>query len=56
MNVSPYIEESLKYPAPKVFYTPEDILFDRKLSFQDKALLLKNVDLLEGGLIHITRE
>ena len=55
MNVSPYIEESLQNPAAKIFSTPEDIMFDTKLSFQEKKLLLKCIHGAEHGLIHVKR-
>lgn len=55
MNVSPYIQDSLQNPAAKVFFSPEDILFDTKLSFREKKILLKFIDKAEGGLIHVSR-
>ena len=55
MYISPYIEQAINNPAAKVFYTAEDIFFDRRLSIQEKRLLLENIDLAENGLVHVSR-
>jgi len=56
MDISPYIEQTLRNPAAKVFYTAEDIIYDRRLTARDKQLLLKNSELLAGGLVHASRK
>lgn len=56
MEISPYIEQAIQNPASKVFFTAEDILFDRRLSIQEKRLLLKNIELVENGLVHVSRK
>lgn len=56
MQVSPYIAQSIQNPAAKVFFTAEDILFDRRLSIQEKRLLLENIELVENGLVHVSRK
>lgn len=55
MNISPYIQESLSNPAAKVFFSPEDIFFDTKLSFVEKKLLLQHINDAKSGIIHATR-
>lgn len=56
MEVSPYIEQAIRNPAAKIFFTAEDVMYDRRLSIGDKRLLLENIELAENGLIHISRK
>lgn len=44
MYISPYIQEAISQPVQKIFNTPEDVIFDTKLSFHEKKKILSKME------------
>ncbi len=43
MYISPYIQEAISQPVQKIFNTPEDVIFDTKLSLHEKKKILSGM-------------